>query len=174
VRRSIHVWALARTSGRRDLKIPNSRAAHRHFDTRRNPDDHYFDPVVPDKPGPDHAYVYDPNVRHPPQDWILKETGIAGIAFLEGGAEESACGMGVRIVYARAFDTDDAAACPRCVEIAMLWATSPSEFRRRVEERHERWRQREEREYEAIDASDLLRQEAYGTDPIDDGGEARS
>ena len=38
---------------------------------------------------------------------------------------------------------------------------------RLVNERHERWAERELERYDAIDADDLARQERYGTDPIE-------
>jgi hypothetical protein len=75
--------------------------------------------------------------------------------------------MGVRVIYRMAFDTADPDVCHRCVEMTVLRQRDPLEFRRRIDERHQRWREREDREYEAIDAEDLARQEAYGDDPIE-------
>jgi hypothetical protein len=148
------------------MKVSNSRRAHRYFDRVRNTIDHFEDPVVPENPGPAHAYLFDPKNPRPGQGWIQKH--VSAPAFLEDGAEQSACGKGIRTIYPTAFDTDDSDACPRCIEMSLLWETDPAEFRRRVAERHQRWREREDRRWDAIDHDDYLRQESYGTEPIGD------
>jgi hypothetical protein len=52
-----------------------------------------------------------------------------------------------------------------------LWQTDPAEFQRRVDERHERWAEREQLEYDAYDEADLARKESYGNEPIEDDEE---
>ena len=52
--------------------------------------------------------------------------------------------------------------------MAQLWHDNPAEYGRLVAERHQRWADQRGRQDESIDAADLLRQESYGTDPIDD------
>jgi hypothetical protein len=144
------------------MKIENSRAAVRWFD--RVPVDRDAIPVEPADPGTVHAYLFDPDPMFASQTlkWILKQPGTA---LLEDGAEEAACGIGVRVVYRMAFDTGDPEACERCLEMADLWQANRNEYRRRVEERHERWRDRDRRQDEAFDAEDLARQNAFEDEP---------
>jgi hypothetical protein len=84
-------------------------------------------PVEPEDPAPIHAYLsnIDPNFRQSTERWIINQPGTA---FLEFGHEESACGMGVRVVYRMAFDNADGDACPRCIEMVNLWRTDFSEY----------------------------------------------
>jgi hypothetical protein len=76
--------------------------------------------------------------------------------------------MGVRVVYRMEFDTGDPEACERCLEMVDLWVANRNAYRRRVQERHERQREREERNFEAFDALDLERQHAF--DELHDDG----
>ncbi|TAM64959.1 hypothetical protein [Mycobacterium sp.] len=146
------------------MKVSNSRRAHRYFDVVRNPHDHWNDPVPPKEPGPSHAYLFDPRNPRPAQAWILKHA--SSPAFLQDGAETAACGMGVRTIYPEPFDTDGVGACPRCAEMALLRQTDPVEFQRRLTERQERWHERDNRRWKAVDLADLKRQESYGSQPI--------
>ena len=77
---------------------------------------------------------------------------------------------GCAVVYRMEFDTGDPEACERCLEMVDLWVANRNAYRRRVQERHERWREREQRKYGAMDAEDLERQNAFDELP-DDGTE---
>jgi hypothetical protein len=149
------------------MKIPHTRSASRYFDLKRVPGERDAIPVEPEDPAPIHAYLLqtDPDLRSTAERWILNQPGTA---FLEFGAEESACGMGVRVVYRMAFDNSDGDACSRCVEMVELWRTDHSEYMRRVEERHEIWEERERRHYAAVVEADMVREHSYGTDPIEE------
>jgi hypothetical protein len=148
----------------RYLPFPN--LSPRRFDLIKLPGERFTDePVEPPEPGPIHAYLFDPDpqLMTRGQRRILRQPSTA---FLEEGAEEAACGMGVRVIYRRAFDTTEPDVCPRCVEMAELRQVDPAEFQRRIDERHELWDEREDRRYREFEEWDLARQESYGTDPI--------
>jgi hypothetical protein len=157
------------------VKIADSRSAARRTDWTIEPGAKYKIPVEPADPGPKHAWLYsaDPDdaLLRSPKDvaqlrrWILAQPGTA---LLEEGFVEAACGTSLRVVYRTPFDTDQDNACPKCVSMARLRQTNPSEYDRLVRERHERWAERNMHRYEEIDAADLERQEGYGTDPIED------
>jgi hypothetical protein len=80
------------------------------------------------------------------------------------GAEEAACGKGVRVIYRMPFDTDDPDACRRCVEMAILRERNPDEFQRRIDQRHERWRERDEERRRGFGPPGVV----WSTDSIDD------
>ncbi|KUH70020.1 hypothetical protein AU184_14545 [Mycolicibacterium novocastrense] len=150
------------------MKFNDFRAAARRFDVTGKD----LDPIEPVEPGPIHAYLLMPAEEQEylanTYEWVLKQPGTA---IIEYGTTEAACGMGVRVIYRMAFDDSDSQVCPRCVDMARLWNTDPDAYHRRVDERHERWADREDRRYEAADAADLARQESYGNEPIDNDDE---
>lgn len=66
------------------------------------------------------------------------------------------------------FDIAEGDVCPRCVHMSRIWLTDRAEYSRIVEERHERWEERDLARYRADVAADLARQESYGNEPIAD------
>jgi hypothetical protein len=40
-------------------------------------------------------------------------------------AWEAFCGTPIRVILPQSFDTEESAACPKCVELAILWAANP-------------------------------------------------
>ena len=124
------------------MKVEDSRAAARHWDLGEKG----TAPAEPEEPGTIHAYLYQPDVMSESESmtfkWLMKE---AGTALLEFAPAEAACGMAVRVIYRMPFDTEETDACGRCLAMVELWLKDRSEYHRKVEERHDKWAERDSR-----------------------------
>ncbi|MEC4763824.1 hypothetical protein VT930_11985 [Mycobacterium sherrisii] len=162
------------------MNIPESRSAAHNVDWITDRDG-YNMPREPADPGPVHAWLHAAANPNPPQRspfdgrreaaqlsrYILSQPGTVLLEYRT--SVEAACGSRLHIIYKRPFATDQDNVCERCVEMARLWQNNPAEYHRRVEARHQRREQRRDRRYEELDARDWMRQESYGSDPIDTG-----
>jgi hypothetical protein len=93
---------------------------------------------VPAEPGTVHALLY--VTTQAPDLARLKEPD-----YIEGWhPAEAACGIRVRTLLPRPYNTEDPGACPKCTERAIRWQKDPAGYRRWVEEREEKRRERRE------------------------------
>jgi hypothetical protein len=106
-------------AGSPGTKAQNSRAALRHYVTRRSPVDPYPTPGIPDRCLPVHTVVLDgPN--HWPRHRLELLKRLTGIHFIEHDweAPRALCGVPIRVVYPVEFDLDADDACPECKALA--------------------------------------------------------
>ena len=142
------------------MRIDNSRRAWREFVMRRSPVDHFMEPHLPDDPGPVHAVLYEPRQPNPRRyrDPTMKSPAEqTDIQFIEyGEAPEAACGLRVRVVDVKAFDTNEAGVCPRCRELAITRRDDPAKYRRVLELREQRREERRDLDeyHERLDEAD--------------------
>ncbi|TDO15018.1 hypothetical protein EV580_3158 [Mycobacterium sp. BK086] len=127
------------------VKVPNSRAAVKRFEMRRDSEDHRLYPEVPDDYGVVHAVLladqerqHLPLIRFNPDS---KETAFIEYAW---AAPEVVCGRRVRVIFSMQFDTDEDDACPDCLRLCGLLMDDEPEYQRQIEARMERRRERAE------------------------------
>ena len=110
---------------------------------RRSPLDHFMEPQLPDDPGPVHAVLYEPSTTRRRDSTVKSPAEQTDIHFIEWGElPEAACGLRVRVVDVKAFETNEVGVCPRCAELAIMRRDDPAKYRRVLELREQR---REER-----------------------------
>ncbi|MCC3322017.1 hypothetical protein FOB84_00180 [Gordonia bronchialis] len=128
------------------MRVPDTRAAFRHFDLVRDPIDHQLDPALPEEPGYVHAVELHPEYKYRHRH-LLALDDLKSPLFSSDRFEYTAiCERSVRVILPMPVELDDPDLCPQCKHWLDLQIADPAEYRRqRLDWRNDRYAREEER-----------------------------